>query len=131
MSLLNLGGTNCSIDASGATLTGNAQLHFGKLTTCNVGLQNMQLLGPMGTNPATYSSKSLQNLWRPHNRNSLGRLQNLNEGFTMFDPYSLYPVSGVHTGHQGLQNLNTPILGANPATFAPTMVDGHLKFASL
>ena len=44
MSLLNLwngGGTNCAIDASGATLTGNAQLHFGTLTTCNVGLQNL------------------------------------------------------------------------------------------
>ena len=60
MSLLNLwngGGTNCAIDASGATLTGNAQLHFGTLTTCNVGLQNMYAIA--------------------NNRNRFGGLQNV------------------------------------------------------
>merc|ERR1719313_144300 len=54
--LQNLGGTNCSINAGRATLTGHAQLHFGTLKTCNVGLLNLADLS--GTHIADYQAQS-------------------------------------------------------------------------
>ena len=55
--LLNLAsGTNCAIDAGNVVMTGHAQLHFGQLTTCNVGLLNLADLS--GTHIADYQAKA-------------------------------------------------------------------------